>query len=288
MGLTTNRQSATGTRPQFHCDVAFNSRPPLIPVRYRGFLLIAILAGMSSAAGLVLVLAMRNEAGVHPSGENQPAPISKPSAFGTVQKPPASPDATLTPTQIAKAGNNSIVVVTGYNADDKPVAQATGYVYSASGIVVTSFSAIRGASSVTVDSSSGAELSVIALMGYSVSRDLAVLAVLEGNLTALETGAGETVIEGDPVVVLGPDNKVSTGVAGMRQAIGGVDMIQITAPASGGSPVLNAQGKVIGLATHRNFGGRMATLAVPSHYISDLLAERHVMSFGEMLEETQK
>jgi len=116
---------------------------------------------------------------------------------------------------------------------------------------------------------------------------LAVLAVLEGNLPSLETGAAEIVQEGDAVVALGLDNAVSEGLVGPRRAMGGVDLMQVTAAASAGSPVLNLRGKVIGLATRRRLGAETLTLAIPSHYIQDLLAEHRVLSFEQMREETR-
>ncbi len=245
---------------------------------------------MATAAGLVVFQSVRTlNDPLHPSAKAAATPPAKPSAFGTVLASASiPPDAKLSSPQIAKAGNRAVVMVTGYDANDKPVAQGTGFVYSASGIIVTTYSAIRGASSVTVESASGQELSVIALMGYNKSQDLAVLAVLEGNLPALETGAGEIVQEGDGVVAVGPDSAVSNGVVGARRAIGGVDLMRITAQAAPGSPVLNQHGKVIGVAMHRRLGNEELTLAIPSHYISDLLGEHRVISFAQMLEETRQ
>ena len=252
-------------------------------------LIIAILAGMAVAAGFVAVRSLRTlKDPLKSSSAASSAPYAKPSAFGAKIAPSSlPPDVKVTPSQIAKSSSRSIVVVTSYDQDDKAIAQGPGFVYSSAGIIVTSFSAIRGASSVTVETSTGEELNVIAVMGYSVNRELAVLAVLESNLPALETGAGDVVNEGDAITVIGPESAVSQGIVGTRRAIGGVDLMQITATASAGSPVLNDHGKVIGLATHRRFGGQTLTLAVPSHYISDLLAENHAMSFAQMLMETQ-
>ncbi len=70
-----------------------------------------------------------------------------------------------------------------------------------------------------------------------------------------ETGAGDVVTEGDAITVIGLESAVSQGRR-TRRAIAGVDLMQITATASAGSPVLNDRGKVIGLATHRRFGGQ--------------------------------
>jgi S1-C subfamily serine protease len=261
---------------------------PLLSARHRSLLMAAVLAGMAAAATLVLILSLRGEhEPIRAAATVDSNASEKPSVFGTEASSPAPPDVQFSAPQIAESGGRAVVTVTGYDPNDQPATQGTGYVYSASGIIVTSYSAIRGASSVVVQTSSGAELNVIALMGYSVSRDLAVLAVLEGNLPALETGAGEIVQEGDAVFAMGPNNAVSEGAIGTRKAVGGVDLMEMTAQAADGSPVLNSHGKVIGLTTHQRVGGEFLTLATPSRYISDLLAERRVISFAQMREETR-
>lgn len=244
--------------------------------------MVAILAGMAAAATFVLLQTLHTlNAPIRALDPRPATPAKRPSAFGAVLNSNTPPDAKLSPPQIAKAGNRSIVTVYGYDQNDQQVSQGVGYVYSSSGIIVTTYGAIRGANSVTIDSSTGDELNVIAVMGYNTRTDLAVLAVLEGNLPALESGAAEIVQEGDPVVVVGPNNQVSQGAIGSRRAIGGVDLMQINAPATAGSPVLNDHAKVIAMATNRQ-------LAIPTRYISDLLAEHRVLSFAQILEETQQ
>ena len=261
----------------------------LLPPRYRSLLMIAVLAGMATAAAFVLLQSMRSLSDPLHAPVSAPAvKPTKPSVFGNAPiGARTAPDVKMSAAQIAKAGNRSIVTVIGYDPNDQPIAQGVGYVYSDTGFIVTTYAAIRGATSVVVETTTGDQLSVIALMGYSPTQDLAVLAVLEGNLPALETGPAEIVQEGDPVVALGLGNAVSEGLVGPRRAMGGVDLIQITATASAGTPVLSQHGKVIGLATRRRVGTETLTLAIPSHYIQDLLAEHRVLSFEQMREETR-
>ncbi len=244
---------------------------------------------MVLAACVVLFHTMHVSAKTGPlqSTSGSSARFEKPSPFGNVVTNTTPPDAKLSPEEIVKTGNRSMVIVAGYDADDNPVGRGAGYVYSANGIIVTSYSAIRGASSVVVETATGDELNVIALMGYSTTRDVAVLAVLEGNLPALETGAGDVVEEGDNVVVLQPGDEAGRGTIGTRRAIGGVDLMQISVRSPDGCPVISEHGRVIGLTTRRKVGQTDVMLATPTRYISDLLAEHRAISFGQMLEETQ-
>ena len=262
--------------------------PRLVSRRYRGLVSIAILAGMAAAAAFVVIESLSTfNLPMHASTGVIAKPAAKPSVFGSVIPAAKAPDIKLPAPQIVKSGNRAVVTVTGYDSNDKPLAQGAGFVYSTNGMIATSFDAIRGASAVKIVTAAGEELSVIALMGYNMNADLAVLAVLEGNLPALESGASEIVSEGDPVVSIGPDNAFSNGTVGARRATNGIDMMPITAQAPEGAPVLNEQAKVIGMAIHKRVGKAIVTLAVPSHYITDLVAEHRVLSFEQMLEETQ-
>ncbi|HEY3839133.1 MAG TPA: serine protease [Bryobacteraceae bacterium] len=250
---------------------------------------IAILAGMAAAAGIVVFQSMRAlRDPLHPNTAGHAGPSAKPSAFGSIIQSTQAPDVKLSTAEIAKSGSRAIVTVTSYDADEKPIVEGAGFVYSSSGIVVTSYSVIRGASSVVVQTANGEELNVIALMGYNTNCDLAALAVLEGSLPSLEAGPGEVVQQGDSVVAMGPDNAVTEGKVGERRAMNGVDLMQISAQASTGWPVLNQHGKVIGTAARKRAGGSIATFAIPSRYISDLLAEHRAISFAQMLEETRQ
>lgn len=247
--------------------------------QHLGLLLMAILSGVATAAGIVVAMAMRSTA---KASTVSLSPVARsgdrPSPFGRKAPVMASPE-TIPKSNVSAS---AVVTVTGYDSNDQPLSRANGYIYSTNGIVVTSYSAIRGASSVTIETSRGEELTVIALMGYSPTRDLAALAVLEGNLPALQNGAEETSQEGEAVSVLAFNGGVAQGTLGPRRAIAGVDLIGINLQATPGSPLINRHGKVIGLVSRRNGG----LFAIPSHYVSDMLAESHAMSFGQMLEET--
>jgi S1-C subfamily serine protease len=269
-------------------DASANPRGKRAPTGFRGLLMMTILGGMATAAAIVAILALRSTLSdpIGATTAQAATKQSKPSAFGAVLSSANSPDVKMSPPQIVKAGSQAVVTVTGYDQNDQPIASGTGYIYSTAGMIVTTFGAIRGASSVTVDTANGDELNVIALMGYNQNCDVAVLAVLEGNLPALQTGPADIVQEGDAVVAVGLRNAVSQGVVGTRKALGGVDLIQITAQATAGSPVMNDHGKVIGLVTHKRIGGESVTLAIPSRYISDVLAQQRVISFAQMNEET--
>jgi hypothetical protein len=254
---------------------------PMSSIRpYSGLVLVSVFAGMATAAAFVVLRTLSTPAVQAAQSTTPNVPLgrySKPSAFGTLitSTSSASPDVKLGAAQVAQIAGKSLVTVIGYDAAENPIAQGPGYVYASSGLIITSYGAIRGASSVVVETAAGQELNVIALMGYNIGRDLAALAVLEGNLPALETGPGEIIQEGETVYAVGTALTI-----GPRRAVAGTDLIQTNAMVNSGTPVLNEHGRVIGIAR------RDATI-LPSHYIPDLLAERRVLSFEQLRQEVQ-
>src|SRR5580704_7726506 len=104
------------------------------PSSNRTLVTMAILAGMATAAVIVLVMTLRPTARSQSDVAKELVQTGRPSPFGTLAKASAlPPDVKLTPPQIAKAGNQSIVIVTGYDSNDQGLTQAIGYVYSSTG-----------------------------------------------------------------------------------------------------------------------------------------------------------
>ena len=96
-----------------------------------------------------------------------------------------------------------------------------------------------------------------------------------GDTAKLEAGTRLAVI-GSP---LGLEGSVSEGiVSAVRELSAGGRLVQISAaisPGSSGSPVLNAEGKVIGIATALIPFGQSLNFAVPVEAASALLATAH-------------
>lgn len=94
----------------------------------------------------------------------------------------------------------------------------------------------------------------------------------------LRLGDSSKVEIGDEIFVVsnpqGLEGTFSKGIVSAIRIIGQDYLLQITAPISPGSsggPVLNEQGKVIGVAVATFKGGQNLNFAIPSSYLSDLL-----------------
>jgi len=199
---------------------------------------------------------------------------------------------TLTVGQIAKQSSPGVVEVDSTtttsqspfpgSGSSRSAAEGTGFVYDAKGDIVTNEHVIDGASSISVKFSDGSVYKAT-VVGSDTSSDLAVLHVdaPASKLTPLELGDSSNVAVGDGVVAIGNpfglDNSVTSGiVSALNREIAAPDntpiegAIQTDAAinhGNSGGPLLNMQGKVIGITSQieSDSGGNDGVgFAVPS------------------------
>jgi Tfp pilus assembly protein PilF len=145
--------------------------------------------------------------------------------------------------------------------------------------IVTNRHVIEGAYRAEVHSSTGAVYPVKGVLAVDAEGDIALLKIdvpanqirpLQLDKTSPQEGESVVVI-GNP---LGLEGSVTNGiVSAVRDIPTFGRIIQITAPissGSSGSPVVNMQGQVIGIATLQITGGQSVNFAIPSERISQL------------------
>jgi len=141
---------------------------------------------------------------------------------------------------------------------------ATGFVIDPDGIIVTNDHVVEDARSVNVTTSDGKKLSA-RVLGKDASHDLAVLEVDGTNLPAVELGDSDQVQVGDDVVAIGNALDLDGGLSATRGIVSGLHreiptetggqlqgLIQTDAainPGNSGGPLVDAQGRVIGINT---------------------------------------
>ncbi|MEA2571862.1 MAG: serine protease Do [Acidobacteriota bacterium] len=139
----------------------------------------------------------------------------------------------------------------------------SGFVWSADGIIVTNNHVVEGASRITVNFNDGKQLSA-KLIGVDPDSDVAVLRVDAKGLPTAPIGTSSDLMIGETVVAVGnPFGLSGTVTTGVVSALGRsvpskeqgrtfTDFIQTDAsinPGNSGGPLLNIEGKVIGINT---------------------------------------
>ena len=139
----------------------------------------------------------------------------------------------------------------------------SGFVWSSEGIIVTNNHVVEGASRITVNFSDGTQVPA-KLIGVDPDSDVAVLRVDAKKLLAAPIGTSSDLLIGETVIAVGnPFGLSGTVTTGVVSALGRsvpskeagrtfTDFIQTDAsinPGNSGGPLLNIEGRVIGINT---------------------------------------
>ena len=186
------------------------------------------------------------------------------------------------------------VTTTIESAGGSGQAAGTGFVIGADGVVVTNNHVVAGAESIELLFSDGRTLPA-EIVGRDAAADLAVVKVDATGLPVVELGESDTVQVGDDVVAIGNALALEGGLSVTRGIISGpprevvAEEIGITLDAvlqtdaainqgNSGGPLVDAQGRVIGINTAIAGQAENVGFAIPiSHalpIIEDLRAGR--------------
>jgi S1-C subfamily serine protease len=181
-------------------------------------------------------------------------------------------------------------------------ATGSGFVVDEDGTIITNAHVVDGADAVTVSFEEGGESIDAEVRGVDPDTDLAVLKIDPSeveDLTVLPLGDSSDLEVGDPVVAIGNpfglQRTVTTGIVSALQrqidAPSGFsisNVIQTDAsinPGNSGGPLLDANGRVIGINSQIATGGGQGSVgigfAVPVNTAKDLLPE---LRAGEEIE----
>ena len=159
-------------------------------------------------------------------------------------------------------------------------ATGSGFFISCDGKFVTNHHVIEKAAKIILKGENGAFYEVQGLLADDAVADVAILQVAAKNVQFLEIGASQTAQVGQHIAVIGSpmglEGTLSEGIISAKRDLGEKgEWLQMTAgisPGSSGSPVLDASGKVIGIATMLLREGQSLNFAVPSDRIQRALS----------------
>jgi putative serine protease PepD len=251
LSATAERISPPPVLPQEH------EPSPAKPRRTRRDVVAAGIAG-----GLVgAIIASGVYLAVDDSGSST---TSAPSATAVVVRPSDRIARTGDIAQILKADVPAVVAIVDDGGPSSGGAAGTGFVISPDGVIVTNNHVVEGANKIQAVFSDGTSRSA-RVLGRNASSDLAVVQVDATGLATIELGDSAQVQVGDDVVAIGNALALEGGLSVTRGIISGLhrkvgtnsggaleDVIQTDAainPGNSGGPLVDAQGRVIGINT---------------------------------------
>jgi tetratricopeptide (TPR) repeat protein len=194
----------------------------------------------------------------------------------------------------------SAVAIETFDARGERISRGSGF-FIETDRVVTNRHVIDGAYRAEVHLNSGSSFPVKGVVAVDAEGDVVLLKVdaPTNQVRALSLDRTSPQ-EGESVVVIGNpfglEGSVTNGiVSAVRDIPGFGRIIQITAPispGSSGSPVVNMQGQVIGVATLQVTGGQSVNFAIPSERIAQLARsvqpEGSQISLGDLVAATSR
>ena len=181
------------------------------------------------------------------------------------------------PEIVAKAKPAVVKIVT---IDEKGSASqlSTGFFISSDGQAVTNRHVIEGAASIAAVNNNGAVFLFERVVVQPVGVDLVILKFRATDVPFLTLGKSTTAVEGQKVIVIGnPTGLTGTASDGIISAFReNRSLLQITAPISpgwSGSPVMDENGQVIGVATLQIVEGQNLNFAIAVEEVSAALQQ---------------
>ena len=193
-------------------------------------------------------------------------------------------------TRIVKKTQPSIVTVITYDNKGKVKGQGSGFFINRKGHLITNYHVLRGADTADIKTYDGKIYPVNSVLAENENMDLIKLSVgireappnwlsVTPTLPAI---AERIVVIGSP---LGLEQTVSEGiVSGIREIPKKGKVLQMSAPispGSSGSPVVNMNGDVVGVATFYLVKGQNLNFAIPAQYLLDLKPSKTVKTIAE-------
>ena len=163
--------------------------------------------------------------------------------------------------------------------DGQQIAIGTGFVIDGTGLLATNFHVITEGRAFTVELPSGRMLPVSAVESSDRASDLALLRVDIGGekLPSLELADSSLPSRGSRVLAfgnpLGMRDSVVTGIVSAIQEIEGREMIQLampTQPGNSGGPLVDSEGKVIGIINMKSAIDDNLGFAIPIRQLDAL------------------
>jgi tetratricopeptide (TPR) repeat protein len=182
--------------------------------------------------------------------------------------------------KLATTTRPAVALVAVFDKTGKPLKLGTGFFVSRDGKLVTNAHVVEGADSASAKLENGATYSILGVLKAALDKDLVLLQTEAKDVPSLTVSREPSLPDvGSRIAVIGSplglEGTVSDGIiSGHRVANKNDQWLQMTAavsPGSSGSPIVDENGNVVGIATFLIHNAQALNFARPIAYISELL-----------------
>lgn len=182
---------------------------------------------------------------------------------------------------LTRQSRPAVYLIALLDDDGKTSGCGTGFLISPEGLLVTNAHVIEGAHTMIAKAENGGLFPIRKVLGVDSLNDLALLQLEGKNLPFLPLAPAGGAEAGSRIAVIGSplglQGTLSEGIVSARRTLPGQtrEVLQISAPisqGSSGSPVLDSQGRVVGIASFLLQEGQSLNFASPIEKIDPLLA----------------